>query len=214
MLTQTEHPTRHSNRLQLWLLITLFALPPIAAWLFYLNPQWLPAGRTNHGLLIDPPRAMQGFALQTPEGKAFDWHFLGGQWTLALLAEGQCDPGCMQRLIKIRQIRRALAANSQRVERLLILVPDDAGRMQRPTLGGLEGTLIALASADDTPEIKARFEVPGTALDQTIYLIDPRIELMMAEDLSLITSKQVLQDLEKLLKASQSWVKGGQYGHQ
>jgi hypothetical protein len=28
-----------------------------------------------------------------------------------------------------------------------------------------------------------------------------------------ITSKEVLQDLEKLLKASQSWVKGGQYGH-
>ena len=200
--------------LQLWLLIALFALPTIAAWLFYLNPQWLPTGRTNHGLLIDSPRAMQGFALQTPEGEAFDWHFLEGQWTLSLLAEGQCGVGCMQRLIKLRQIRKALAANSQRVERLLILIPDDTGRMEIPTLGGLEGTLVAVASADDRQQVKAQFEVPGTVTDQTIYFIDPRVELMMAEDLSHITSKQVLQDLEKLLKASQSWVKGGQYGHQ
>ena len=214
MTSQTQRQTRRSNMLQLWLLIALFALPPIAAWLFYLNPQWLPAGRTNNGRLIEPPRAVQQLALQTPEGDSFDWHFLEGQWTLTLLAEGQCDSGCMQRLIEMRQIRRALAANSQRVERLLILVPDDSGRMEVPTLGGLAGTLVALASADDRQEVMDLFAVPETELDQTLYIIDPRIDLMMADDLSHITSKQVLQDLEKLLKASQSWVKGGQYGHQ
>jgi len=214
MTNQTQLQTRRSNMLQLWLLIALFALPSIAAWLFYLNPQWLPTGRTNNGLLIDPPRALQQLALQTPQGDRFDWHFLEGQWTLTLLAEGQCDSGCMQLLIKMRQIRRALAANSQRVERLLILVPEDTGRVEVPTLDGLEGTLVALTSADQRRQVLKRFAVPETELDQTVYLIDPRIDLMMAEDLSRITSKQVLQDLEKLLKASQSWVKGGQYGHQ
>ena len=214
MLSQTEHQTRRGNMLQLWLLIALFALPPIAAWLFYLNPQWLPTGRTNNGQLIEPTRAMQVFNLQTPDGEPFDWRSLEGKWTLTLLAEGQCNVGCMQRLIKLRQIRKALAADSQRVERLLILIPDAAGRMEIPTLGGLEGTLVASAATGDTEEIKAQFEVPGTEPDQTIYLVDPRLELMMVEDLSQITSKQVLQDLEKLLKASQSWVKGGQYGHQ
>ena len=214
MLTQTELKTRRSNMLQLWLLVALFALPSIAAWLFYLNPQWLPAGRTNNGLLVEPPRTLRQLALQTPEGEAFDWHFLEGQWTLSLLVEGQCDVGCMQRLIKLRQIRRGLGADSQRIERLLILVPDDSGRVEVPTLGGLEGTLVALASTDVKQALLSQFTVTGTALEQTIYVIDPRIDLMMAEDLSQITTKQVLQDLEKLLKASQSWVKGGQYGHQ
>ncbi len=59
MLSQAESQTRQRNRRQLWLLIALFALPPIAAWLFYFNPQWLPTGRTNFGSLIEPPRAMQ-----------------------------------------------------------------------------------------------------------------------------------------------------------
>ncbi|MGD8588831.1 MAG: hypothetical protein PVG22_08370 [Chromatiales bacterium] len=214
MLTQTELQTRRSNMLQLWLLIALFALPPIAAWLFYLNPQWLPAGRTNHGQLIEPPRAMQELALRTPGGEKFDWDSLQGQWTLCLLAEGQCEARCMQQLIKLRQIRRALGANRQRVERLLILLPDSSGQVEIPTLGGLEGTRLALTTKQDKPNLLAQFAIPGKGLDQTVFLIDPRADLMMAQDLSHTTSKQVLQDLEKLLKASQSWVKGGQYGHQ
>jgi hypothetical protein len=120
----------------------------------------------------------------------------------------------MQRLIEMRQIRRALGANSQRIERLLILLPDATGRVEVPTLGGLEGTLVAQASADEKQSVLSKFSVSGTTLEKTLYVIDPRIDLMMAEDLSHITSKQILQDLEKLLKASQSWVKGGQYGHQ
>jgi hypothetical protein len=198
---------------QLWLLVALFALPPIAAWLFYLNPQWLPMGRTNHGLLIDPPRAMQGLTLQTPEGEHFDWHGLQDQWTLSLLAVGQCDQDCIEQLIKLRQIRRALGANRQRVERLLILVPDSAGRLDIPDLDGLAGTRLALATNAAKQKVLAQFTLPGPGLRQSLFLIDPRTDLMMAHDLSHITSKQVLQDLEKLLKASQSWVKGGQYGH-
>ena len=37
---------------------------------------------------------------------------------------------------------------------------------------------------------------------------------MMSHDTTQLSAKEILQDLEKLLKASQSWVKGGQYGHQ
>jgi hypothetical protein len=51
--------------------------------------------------------------------------------------------------------------------------------------------------------------------EQTIplFLIDPRGDLMMIHNTAIISAKQILQDLEKLLKVSQSWVKGGQYGH-
>ncbi len=198
---------------QLWILIALFALPLIAAWLFYFNPQWLPAGRTNHGTLINPPIAMQSFTLQSPETGDFDWSPMLERWTMTVVAEGQCDEHCTEQLIKVRQIRRALGANRQRVERLLILLPDTSGNLQIPTLDGLEGTRLAIATETDKPAIQALYSEEQTLQDNLLFLIDPRVDLMMVHDMSRITSKQILQDLEKLLKASQNWAKGGQYGH-
>ena len=213
-MSLAETRIRQRNMRQLWLLIALFALPPIAAWLFYFNPQWLPEGRTNHGRLIDPPRAMEAFSLQTPAGQVFDWQQLQDQWSMVVVAEGRCDDQCIEQLIKVRQIRRAMGANRQRIERLLILLPDAAGNLQLPSLDGLEGTRLAIASSADRNVLQDLFEVEQSSLNRSLYLIDPRVDLMMTHDMSRITSKQILQDLEKLLKASQSWVKGGQYGHQ
>jgi hypothetical protein len=207
------HP-RKQNRLQLWLLIALFALPSIGAWLFFANPHWLPAGRTNHGHLIEPPRDMQSLVLEAPGGAAFDWRSLQDQWTLVILAQGHCDAACIERLIKLRQIRRALGANQQRIERLLILLPNPEGKQAPPSLAGLEGTRLALVDDAAAPALQEQFAIPQTDLEHAVFVIDPRIHLMMVHDLSHLTTKQVLQDLEKLLKASQSWVKGGQYGHQ
>jgi cytochrome oxidase Cu insertion factor (SCO1/SenC/PrrC family) len=211
-MSATETQVRQNNRWQLLALIALFALPPIAAWLFYFNPQWLPEGRTNHGVLIDPPRTMDQFSLQTPDGEPFGWANLREKWSLVVLAEGTCDEACIQRLIKMRQIRRAQGANRQRVERLLILLPDPDGRADIPSLNGLEGTRIALASANRDAVLE-QFETARAPLDQSIFIIDPRVDLMMAHDMSQITSKQILEDLEKLLTASQNWFKGEQYGH-
>lgn len=213
MTSLSEVQTRQSNRRQLWILIALFALPPIAAWLFFYNPQWLPQGRTNHGTLIEPPRAMAPLALYTEKGDVFDWEVLKDQWTLVVLADGGCDELCAQQLIKVRQVRRALGANRQRVERLLILLPDSEGEIDMPSLAGLEGTRLTLAEPTEKPAILTQFSAEQATAQKSLFLIDPRINLMMRHDLSQLTSKQVLQDLEKLLKASQSWVKGGQYGH-
>ena len=213
MMTQENLRTRQRNMLQLWILVAVFALPLIAGWLLYFNPQWLPQGRSNHGVLVDPPRNMQPFTLQTPANQEFDWSSLQGQWTLTVLAEGVCDEQCIEQLVKVRQIRRALAAERQRVERLLIMLPDAAGKLELPSLGGLEGTHLAIATASDKPALGDAFAAEQRQIANSLFIIDPRVDLMMAHDMSLITEKQILQDLERLLKASKSWVKGGRYGH-
>jgi cytochrome oxidase Cu insertion factor (SCO1/SenC/PrrC family) len=197
----------------LWLLITLFALPPALAWLFYANPQWLPAARNNQGTLIDPPRSVQSLRLSTVDGGLFDWRTLQGQWTLALFSEGGCDAACIEALIEVRQIRRATGANRQRIERLLILLPDRHGDLRLPNLAGLEGTLLAISEPEQKATLLERFPVDLSSQTISLYLIDPRGELMMSHDTSRIPAKQILQDLNKLLNVSQSWVKGGQYGH-
>lgn len=213
MMTQELTQNRNNNLWQLWMLILLFALPAIAAWFFYFNPQWLPQGRTNHGELIDPPRAIGSLRMQTTDSGVFDWGLLKDQWTMTIVAVGRCDDKCIERLIKVRQIRRAMAANRQRIERLLILLPDASGNLELPSLEGLEGTHLAVAASADKSEILELFASGPASLDNSIFLIDPMVDLMMVHDMSHITSKQVLLDLEVLHKASQNWTKGGQYGH-
>ncbi|MEJ2454094.1 MAG: hypothetical protein P8103_08060 [Candidatus Thiodiazotropha sp.] len=208
-----ETPQKPRSLTSLWVLIALFALPPMAAWLFFFNPQWLPEGRTNHGDLIDPPRAVASLALHTADGEPFDWQSLHDLWTLTLVSEGGCDAACIEALIEVRQIRRATGANRQRIERALILLPDSRGRLELPNLEGLEGTRLLIADADQRAALLALFPVDFSQQAIPLFLIDPRGDLMMTHDISIIPAKQILQDLEKLLKASQSWVKGGQYGH-
>ena len=213
MISQDKLQIRRRNMWQLWILIAVFAMPLIAAWLFYFNPQWLPQGRTNNGTLIDPPRGMESLVLQTRERGNFDWNLMRDKWTLTILTEGRCDDQCIEQLIKARQIRRALGADRERVERLLILLPDAAGNLELPSLDGLGGTSLAVATMAKKPAIRDVFSADERGIEKSLFIIDPRVDLMMVHDMSHITSKQILQDLEKLLKASQSWAKGGQYGH-
>jgi hypothetical protein len=210
MVEQQEKPR---SLVPLWLLIAIFALPMIGAWLFYFNPQWLPQGRTNHGELIDPPRAVSSLQLQTAEGTTFDWEELRDMWTISLVSEGGCDAACIEALIKVRQIRKATGANRQRIERLLILLPTESGRLNIPNLDGLDGTRLAIAQGYQRDELLSLIPVDLSAQAISTFLIDPHLDLMMTHDTTQISSKQQLQDLEKLLKISQSWVKGGQYGH-
>ena len=198
----------------LWLLVALFALPPMLAWLFYFNPQWLPDGRSNHGTLIDPPRNLESLLLQTPSGETFDWQSLRDLWTLTIVSEGGCDAACIETLIRVRQIRKATGAERQRIERLLILLPDTQGRLDLPNLQGLEGTRLAIADSRQRETLLSLFPVQFSEQAIPLFTIDPQLNLMMSHDTAAIGTKQILQDLQKLLKASQGWVKGGQYGHQ
>ncbi|MEW8507950.1 MAG: hypothetical protein AB2598_14720 [Candidatus Thiodiazotropha sp.] len=205
---------RPRSLVSLWLLIALFALPMIAAWVFFLNPQWLPAGRTNHGELIDPPRPVGSLQLYTADGNLFDWQSLQDMWSMTLVSEGGCDAACIEILIQVRQLRRATGANRQRIARLLILMPDANGRLELPNLGGLEGTELLIAESGQRGNIESLFPLQLSEQAIPVFLIDPRGDLMMKQDTTKNSSKEILSDLEKLLKASENWAQGGRYGHQ
>jgi len=206
------YPQRRSW-LPLIFLVGLFALPPLAGWIFFLNPELMPSGTTNNGAFIQPPRPADGIALTTPQGNQFDWGVLRDKWTLVTVQEGDCLAPCQQRLIEVRQMRRALGANRQRLERLLVLLPDNNGTVTFPSLDGLEGTRVAFGDHDSAIQLRGLSGSGESSLEQNYYLIDPRGDLMMRHDTSTLTAKLILKDLETLMKASQSWVKGAQYGH-
>lgn len=204
-----EASTRKRSLIPLVILVVVFALPPLVSWVLYLNPQWLPAGRSNQGVLLEPPRSVDGLRLYTPQGERLAWGDFIDNWTLVVIGRGECTGDCMERLFQVRQIRRALGGQRQRVERLLILLPQ-AGRPTPviPSLEGHEGMRVGVVQPVDLDGVEALFDVGGQAPDHRIFVIDPQRMLMMLHDTDVMTSKQILKDLEKLLKASQNWVKG------
>lgn len=214
MNSLAQQPSSSRNLTSLWILVGITSLPLIIAWLFFLNPQWVPTARTHHGILIDPPRPVTSLTLNTKQQIAFDWHTLQGKWTLLVVSKSGCDAACLEALIKIRQIRRATAAARQRIARVLIILPDSNGHRKIPTLEGLEGTELLIADQRQSRAVSSLFPLPDTEDTVPVYVIDPRGDLMMRYDTPQITSKQILVDLQKLLKASQTWSQGGQYGHQ
>jgi len=194
----------------LWAMVAVFAAPVIAAWFFYLNPEYLPSARSNKGELIDPVVALPAdLALSTPDGADFPRDLLAGKWTLVYLAGGKCDEVCRNRLIAMRQIRLALGESQRSVERLLVVTDSAATDLARDLDADAEfdGMKVALGGAR-LPELLGE---GAAALDRP-YILDPMGNLMMryAED---APARDTLEDMEHLLKASKNWIKGAQYGH-
>lgn len=193
-------------------MIAIFAAPVIAAWFFYLNPGYLPAGRTNKGELIEPVVPLPPeLRLSDPRGAAFDPAALAGKWVLVYLTGGECGDACMEHLIAIRQIRLALGEGQLSVERLLIMTDPDASALDSELGTKLEGMHVAVTDAAGGERLLDLLGEGAAALDR-IYILDPMGNLMMryAQD---APAKDTLKDMERLLKASKNWIKGAQYGH-
>jgi cytochrome oxidase Cu insertion factor (SCO1/SenC/PrrC family) len=195
-----------------WILLAIFAAPVIAAWFFYLNPDFRPAGMTNKGELISPilPLSTE-VALLTPEGAELDRSVLEGKWTLVYLAGGECTDACLDRLIAIRQIRLALGESQISVGRLLILTDPAAADLASDLEAKFDGMQVALTDVAGGARLLDQLGEGNAALDR-IYILDPMGNLMMRYARN-APAKDTLKDMERLLKASKNWIKGAEYGH-
>ena len=181
------------------LLIGLFLLPPIAAWLAwqYLGQHGVDA-TTNAGSLIHPARPLSMDTLAQHAG--LDAAELRGRWLYVVFGGDECKDVCKRQLYLTRQVRIAVNKDTQRVNRLLLLdrAPDAALRasleQDHPDLmiGVAPRAHIDKAFEGD------KFGVVG----KQFYLVDPLGNLMMYYDEN-VNPKGILRDLQKLLKVSQ-----------
>lgn len=198
--------------LPLLALVLLFGLPPIAGWVYIMNPQWLPDKHKNRGTLILPPRPLQSLILKEAGQQDFDWRTLSGRWTLVTYHEGACDAGCREQLRAQGQIRRALGAERIRVGQLLIrTAPVTFPPTREPDSARGDSKILYLPPAQGAG-FRQLFSVPGIELDGATYLIDPNGMLMMGYATA-SPKKDILKDLETLLKASRSWTTGANNGY-
>lgn len=202
-------PATRASLMPLWIMIVIFALPMLAAWWLFFNPEYLPEGRKNHGELIDPVLPLDGrFGLQGLRGDAFDPRSLEGQWVLVTVTEGACDAACMEQLIAMRQIRLAVGEDRYVVDRLWVTT-DAAGATD--LAGRFSGMHVALIGERGIEALREALPA-GDRAESRIHILDPMGRLMMRYDAD-APAEHVLRDLEHLLKTSRLWIKGAVHGN-
>ena len=173
------------SRLGVLLLALLFLSPLLLArWLYY-GSGWRPIGHTNHGELIEPVRPLA------------DPLFLG-KWSLVYIGSGDCAAECQQALYYQRQTHSGLGQEGSRVQRLFLIDRQCCGNRSE-----LERTYAGLITRDeDTPQGAALLaSFPAAGRGHTVFIVDPRGNLMMRYDLR-TPPKGLLEDLKHLLQLS------------
>jgi hypothetical protein len=198
---------RRQRRYLIALALLFFAPLGLAFYLYYGPVGWRPAGRVNHGELIDPPRPLPALALpllaadpvaagSVATARSTDPDFLKRKWTLLYWGPGTCPRRCRTTLYNTRQVRTALNRDQGRVQRVYIAEGACCDmqflRTEHPDLiTGAAASLALLLEPDGvSPVVAAR-----------IYLVDPLGNLMLsyAPDAN---PKGMLDDLKRLLRLS------------
>lgn len=108
--------------LQLGLLALLFGGPLVLAIWLYQNDSLRPAGRTNHGALLEPIISVPEILPNSPVVELSQDH-----WLLVYANEGECAASCRDALYTLRQSRLMLGNEMHRLVRVFLhgqLAPD------------------------------------------------------------------------------------------
>ena len=199
--TPLPDPVKPRSRSQIWILIAIFFAPLVIAFVLYYGIEgWRPAGQTNHGELIQPPRPVPTLELKSANGEPLPETLFQGKWTLVYIGAGSCDARCREALTLIRQTRLALNDDMPRVQRLFLATSEccDRAYLESEHPGLLVGTL----EAQNGAQLREVFEVAEPVEEAgRIFIIDPLGNLMMSYPRS-AEPKGLLQDMKKLLKLS------------
>lgn len=193
------------GRLKMLLVLAVCAAPVIASYITYYVIR--PESRTNHGLLIIPPRplpASDALPLTDLNGLAVSTNALKGQWLLLTVGGGDCDARCEKHLYWQRQVREVLGKEKDKVDRVWLI--DDARPMRPALASAMHGATVLRVKRDDL--VRWLQADTGHALEDHWYLVDPRGDWMMRFPVN-AEPRKVQKDLERLLRAASSWDEGG-----
>jgi hypothetical protein len=192
-----------SAQIKLFLLFLISAAPVIASYFTYYVIR--PEARRNYGELIDPQMVMPtGVQVIGMSGQVLPLESLRHQWLLITVADSACDALCERNLYLSRQLREGLGKDKDRLDWVWLRT----GGADVPT-----ALLPAVSSAQvlrvDEAAIAAWLQPSsGQRLSDHLYLIDPLGNWMMRFPVDPDPSK-VRKDLERLMRASNSWDQAG-----
>ena len=196
---------RKRARLTLVFLVLVFIMPVALAFLFYLKPQWQPAGTKNFGTLYNPPVVLNEFMLQASGGENFTLEQLRGKWSLVYIGGATCELPCREAIYKASAARIAQGVEAGRINYYYLLAADrfdgdlDDLYKDYPKLVMLRGESAQREALLSQFVINPQ-HAPGQ--DDRLYLIDPLGNLIMHYPAG-FRDIGLMEDLKHLLKWSQ-----------
>ena len=112
--------TKKTNRLTLYAVFCVTAVPLIIAMVKYFNLWGVPDGRTNFGQLLLPPNQLQKTQLVDKMGATWSQEEADKRWLVIYLTPQECDQACQEATHLLRQINVALGKEAHRVTRFLV----------------------------------------------------------------------------------------------
>ena len=185
--------------------LAICASPVVASYFAYYVVK--PEGRRNFGELIEPQRPLPAIATMSLDGRASLLTALRNQWLLLSVAGGTCDEQCERNLYFQRQLRESLGREKERLDRVWLI--SDEAPVRTVLLPALAAaTVLRVAPADVGQWLQA---APGKRMQDHLYLVDPLGNLMMRfpANLDAESAAKAKRDLDRLLRASNSWDKEG-----
>lgn len=182
---------RKGGRLQIAIIAMVFFGPMIfAAWM-YMSGQLQPAGRTNHGEILDPVVNLRDTVADSPLLRETE-----APWRLLYAHETGCGEPCRAGLYRLRQIRLMLGNDMDRVDRVFLhgdSLPD------KVFLDDEHRGLITISDKSLGKLLEERR--PKEVSPGGIYLVDPLDNLIMyfSPDVS---PGDMADDLKQLLELS------------
>lgn len=202
-----DDPARRTRvgRLKMLLVLLICAAPVIASYLtfFVIRPE----ARSNYGALITPVREIPALGLLTLDGHAIAATTLKGQWLLVMVSPSRCEAACEKQLFMQRQLREMLGRERDRIDKLWFVT--DSGPVA-PTLRDAVLSVPGMVVLRVDRAAIAAWLLPeaGQALEDHLYLVDPRGDWMMRLPVSPDPAR-VKRDLDRLLRAAVSWDRPG-----
>ncbi len=196
---------RNQNRTKLIILIALFFGSVLIAWVLINNADtWRPWSTKNNGDLITPARPVTDLTMQTLEGSPFTLKEMVGKWVMVYIGQAECDKPCKINLYNIRQTRLGQKGEHDRIERLYIMVADEASTTLKNTLSDFSGMKVVRVDAATLPKLLSSFKtnsgIPANTANR-VYLVDPIGNFMMKYEQG-FDPRGLAKDLELLLKVS------------
>jgi len=196
---------RSGGRLKMLLVLFICAAPVVASYFTYYVLR--PEGRRNFGELIDPQRPLPDLSVAGLDGTPHKLTDLKGQWLLVSVASGACDEQCEKHLYLQRQVLTSLGKERDRFDWVWLITDEQP---VRPTL---------LPALKDATVFRLDFDqvsnwlmpAKDRVLSDHLYVVDPMGNWMMRFPAKLDAEGAVKakRDLERLLRASDSWDQAG-----
>jgi cytochrome oxidase Cu insertion factor (SCO1/SenC/PrrC family) len=190
----------------LLILLASFIIPFVIGDLAY-RLGWYEGGQVNKGRLLNPPASFAEFQARSLAGVKLDGEFAKSSWWLLYVMPAECEASCRNRLFQMRQVRKALGKEAERLSQLLVFTGPVSAEIDALLKEDFAGFVRIEAEAASVDIALQRAATRASGAGQ-LYIMDPMGWIMLSyapvvdEKASVVRAEEILQDLKKLLKGS------------